>query len=184
MTSKMADRPSCLCCGQSKAKYFGLFSKKLELENVKDNMQLLFEHKLDFQIIPNSVICHHCLQITIILPKIKSRISNLFLHSSNANTTVTPEPKTRKRPPSTPAAELRLKVTPTRKPIISSLVRSFEKLKTPSGSETREKERSGISRRRINFEHSYSFNSPNTVDNNVDSENVESILSENVDWYV
>jgi hypothetical protein len=23
MTSKMADRPSCLCCGQSKAKYFG-----------------------------------------------------------------------------------------------------------------------------------------------------------------
>jgi hypothetical protein len=57
-------------------------------------------------------------------------------------------------------------------------------LKTPSGSETREKERSGISRRRINFEHSYSFNSPNTDDNNVDSENVESILSENVDWYV
>ena len=166
MTSKMADRPSCLCCGQSKAKYVGLFSEKSELENI----QLLFEHKLDFQIIPNSVICDHCLQITIKLPKIKSRISNLFLHSSNANTTVTPEPKTRKRPPSTPAAELRLKVTPTREPIISSLVRSFEKLKTPSRSETRVKERSGISRRRLHFEHSYSFNSPNTDDSNVDSE--------------
>ena len=184
MTSKMADRPPCLCCGQLKAKYFGIFSKKSELENVKDNIQLLFEQKLDFQIIQNSVICDHCLQITITLPKIKSRISNLFLHSSNAKTTVTPAFKTRKKPPSTPAADLRLKVTPTREPIISSLIRSFEKLKTPSGSETREKERSGISRRRIDFEHSYSFNSPITDDNNVDSENVESILSENVDWYV
>ena len=130
MTSKMADRSLCLCCRQSKAKYFGLFSKISELENVKDNIQLLFEHKLDFQIIPNSVICdgysnfikavkrqRNLGLITIILPKIKSRISNLFLHSSNANTTVTLEPKTRKRPPSTPAAELRLKVTPTREPI-------------------------------------------------------------------
>ena len=57
-------------------------------------------------------------------------------------------------------------------------------IETPSSSETREKERSGISWRRINFEHSYSFNSPNTDGNNVDSENVESILRENVDWYV
>lgn len=76
MTSEMADRPPCLCCRQSKAKYVGLFSKKSELENAKDNIQLLFEHKLDFQIIPNSVICVHCLQIAIKLPKIKSRISN------------------------------------------------------------------------------------------------------------
>ncbi|CAC5399353.1 unnamed protein product [Mytilus coruscus] len=65
----------------------------------------------------------------------------------------------KKKTASTPASELRFKLTPKREPVIPSLVRSFKKLNTFS---LNVKERSGVSRRRIDFDNGPTIHTPRT----------------------
>ncbi|CAC5424307.1 unnamed protein product [Mytilus coruscus] len=194
----MGDRPPCLCCGLSKSKYFGLFSKKSELDNIKSNLQLLFENPIDFRQIRNTVICDHCLNIVKTFKNIKERLTHAILNSVNVNNepiindelikTPTQHVKnSKKRLASTPASELRFRLTPKREPFISSLVRSFEKLNTHS---LNVKERSGVSRRRIDFDnghdhdHSYTKDSPSCDIRQIsdqDSNLIEALLCQNMD---
>ncbi|CAC5402623.1 unnamed protein product [Mytilus coruscus] len=173
-------------------------SKKSELDNIKSNLQLLFENPIDFRQIRNTVICDHCLNIVKTFKNIKERLTHAILNSVNVNNepiindelikTPTQHVKnSKKRLASTPASELRFRLTPKREPVISSLVRSFEKLNTHS---LNVKERSGVSRRRIDFDnghdhdHSYTKDSPSCDIRQIsdqDSNLIEALLCQNMD---
>ncbi|CAC5421667.1 unnamed protein product [Mytilus coruscus] len=186
----------------SRRSYFG--SKKSELDNIKSNLQLhelLFENPIDFRQIRNTVICDHCLNIVKIFKNIKERLTHAILNSVNVNNepiindelikTPTQHVKnSKKRLASTPASELRFRLTPKREPVISSLVRSFEKLNTHS---LNVKERSGVSRRRIDFDNGHDHNHSYTKDlpscdirqiNDQDSNLIEALLCQNMDRFI
>lgn len=90
---------------------------------------------------------------------------------------------------STSDSELQFRLTPKREPVISSLVRSFEKLNTHS---LNVREISGVSRRRIDFDnghdHSYTKTSPSCdIIRHISDQDrnlIEALMCQNMDRYI